>query len=685
MNVIFIEPAFPANQREFVRGLAEAGANVIGIGERPGDWLDADLRGWMIEYQQIPNVTDVGALIEAVRFAQSKVWVDALESTIESHTMAAAYAREACGIPGTSVRTAYLCRDKPAMKEALRAVGIQTAQSIGASSAAEVREFVASVGYPIILKPRAAAGASGTSRVDSDAELDRALCGAGCVRRDRTSRSRSSSRVTRVSTTPSASTGIRSTTSSRTTTRTSSRRCASAGSALSSSRPTASTQVEDYSEVRDLGLRAIEALGIGTSATHMEWFFGPKGLRFSEIGCRPPGVRAWDLYAAGNDIDIYREWANAIVHHSVERQLSRRRAAGIVALRPDRDGTISHYEGLEEVQQRFGEWILDSHLPGERHADSTGRGRVHGQCVDTDGPPRLRHGPPHAQRRRGDGARARLVRQVTLLGPLDGVDLAAEIEAFGVEGPVALVTAGWEEGERNDAEIDRRLGGGSRNLNLYGRRLDVLESDAAFADAERLLRTQLDDLREIYLASPAPRARRGRRGPPSIRRCTARSGSGARRGDRCGPGARRVTSSAIAAAYERFFAQHKPHERPSIARHREEVAAIVAECGAIAIAGGHVGVLNDCLHLHNLALLIEERPMIAWSSGCMAVSERIVVADDDDPAGRPDEVYDIGIGVARGDGRARRSHGAAPRARPGPPGGACPALRARRVRAPRRR
>ena len=166
MNVIFIEPAFPANQREFVRGLAEAGANVIGIGERPADWLDGDLRAWMLHYQQIPNVTDVGALIEAVRFAQSKVWVDALESTIEAHTMAAAHAREACGIPGTSVRTAFLCRDKPAMKEALRAVGIPTAQSTGASSAAEVREFVASVGYPIILKPRAAAGASGTSRVE---------------------------------------------------------------------------------------------------------------------------------------------------------------------------------------------------------------------------------------------------------------------------------------------------------------------------------------------------------------------------------------------------------------------------------------------------------------------------------------------------------------------------------------
>ena len=92
------------------------------------------------------------------------------------------------------------------------------------------------------------------------------------------------------------------------------------------------------------------------------------------------------------------------------------------------------------------------------------------------------------------------MRRVTLLGPLsDGVDLAAELAALGVDGPVALVTAGWEEGERNDAEIDRRLGGGTRNLGLYGRRLDVLGTDQEYAEAERLLRTQLDELRDVYL------------------------------------------------------------------------------------------------------------------------------------------------------------------------------------------
>jgi hypothetical protein len=118
-----------------------------------------------------------------------------------------------------------------------------------------------------------------------------------------------------------------------------------------------------YGEVREMGARVIEALGIGTSATHMEWFDGPKGLRFSEIGCRPPGVGAWDLYSAANDTDVYREWAQAIVHGSVAGPLSRAYSAGIVALRPSQDGRIQGYSGVDEIQQRHGPWILDAHLP----------------------------------------------------------------------------------------------------------------------------------------------------------------------------------------------------------------------------------------------------------------------------------------------------------------------------------
>ena len=44
MHVIFLEPAFPANQREFVRGLHYAGATISAIGTAPLGALDGELR-----------------------------------------------------------------------------------------------------------------------------------------------------------------------------------------------------------------------------------------------------------------------------------------------------------------------------------------------------------------------------------------------------------------------------------------------------------------------------------------------------------------------------------------------------------------------------------------------------------------------------------------------------------------
>ena len=119
----------------------------------------------------------------------------------------------------------------------------------------------------------------------------------------------------------------------------------------------------EYTELREMGQRVIGALGIGTSATHMEWFFGPKGLKFSEIGCRPPGVGAWDLYSAGNDMDVYREWATAIVQGEASSVPSRRYASGIVALRPESDGHITGYSGAQDLERQYGEWVIDAHLP----------------------------------------------------------------------------------------------------------------------------------------------------------------------------------------------------------------------------------------------------------------------------------------------------------------------------------
>ena len=94
MNVVFVEPFFPPTQRNFVRGLAEVGATVIGVGEYATDALDEQLKSWMSHYHQVPSVVDLGAMTDAVRWIQDKVWVDRLEATIEAHTLTAAQVRE---------------------------------------------------------------------------------------------------------------------------------------------------------------------------------------------------------------------------------------------------------------------------------------------------------------------------------------------------------------------------------------------------------------------------------------------------------------------------------------------------------------------------------------------------------------------------------------------------------------
>ena len=367
MHVVFIEPRFPANQKQFVRGLAEVGATVTAIGERSKDSLDDDLKRWLTHYEEVSNVTDAGQVLNALRFIQSKKHVDRIEAVVEAHIMSTAKVREAAGIPGTSVRTAWLCRDKPAMKEVLRAGGVSCAQSTGASSVAEVEAFVEKVGLPVILKPRDGAGASGAVRVSHKSELPAAMASLGLGQPGRSCAVEEfieghegfydtlsiKGRVVHEFAThyyPNVLEAMR--------TRWISPQFVSTNKIDS---------VAAYDEVKAMGRKVVELLGIETSATHMEWFFGPKGLKFSEIGCRPPGVRAWDMYNVGNDMDLYREWAMAICAGRPSQRPSRRFSAGVIALRPSQDGHITGYSGLEEIGRRFGPNIIDFHTPPQGH------------------------------------------------------------------------------------------------------------------------------------------------------------------------------------------------------------------------------------------------------------------------------------------------------------------------------
>jgi phosphoribosylaminoimidazole carboxylase (NCAIR synthetase) len=361
MHVLFVAPHFPAYQRQFVRSLKSVGAKVTGIGEADASSLPGELKSWLDGYEKVGNVCDEQALLDAVRRVQRREYVDRLEATIEAHILPTARVREAATIPGLTTKQALLCRDKPLMKEFLREHGIPCARSLGSGELAEIEQFVKEVGYPIIVKPRAAAGAAGTYRVSNDAQLAQALresgvghghsvaleefieghegfydtmCIGGEVLHEFISHYY-----------PNVLEAMRT-------------RWISPQIAV-----TNRIDASGYDELKQMGRNVIKAMELGTVATHMEWFYGPKGLKFSEIGARPPGVGAWDLYCAANEFDLYREWAHAIVHKTGSQRPSRKYSAGMIALRPSADGRIHGYSGVEEMHSRFGQHVIDAHLP----------------------------------------------------------------------------------------------------------------------------------------------------------------------------------------------------------------------------------------------------------------------------------------------------------------------------------
>ena len=359
-HIVFIEPRFPANQKQFIRALAEIGVRVSAIGEGSKASLDDDLRHWLTHYEEIKNVTDPQQVLDAVRFIQRHAHVDRLEAVVEAHIMPCAQAREAAGIPGTSVRTAHLCRDKPAMKQALREGGVPCAASDAVGTLAEARAFAERVGYPLIMKPRDGAGASGASRVDSDAELVASARALHLGDRSVAIEEFIEGHEGFFDSLTLAGQVVHEFV------------CHYYPNVLEAMRTRwispqfiATNRIGEsgYDEVKRMGQKVVEVLGIETSATHMEWFSGPKGLKFSEIGCRPPGVRAWDLYNVANDMDLYKEWGMLLLAGRPSQRPSRRFSAGIIALRPDRDGHITHYDGLDDIRHAYGEWLIDWHTP----------------------------------------------------------------------------------------------------------------------------------------------------------------------------------------------------------------------------------------------------------------------------------------------------------------------------------
>lgn len=228
------------------------------------------------------------------------------------------------------------------------------------------------------------------------------------------------------------------------------------------------------------------------------------------------------------------------------------------------------------------------------------------------------------------------------------------LRSLGVDGPVATINAGWEEREDVVDELDTVLGGNLRHLRLYHRTLDVIAKDAGFAAAAMSFRDRHDALLSLYRL----RLQNAMDGVYAVQRRT-RDGEAVARGELSAYGALddaievvRHVDAWYAGQLKSLYADldgSSPIDASGvIGWHRGELGALLGECAALVVTGGHVGTLLRALRLFAIRIP-DELPVIAWSAGAMALTERVVLFHDFGPEGASEaEVFDRGLGRVRG-------------------------------------
>ena len=229
--------------------------------------------------------------------------------------------------------------------------------------------------------------------------------------------------------------------------------------------------------------------------------------------------------------------------------------------------------------------------------------------------------------------------------------LVLAVKEMGIKGRIATVTAGWQEREDEDDDLKEHLaelGIVAENLRLHARADDVFRADAEFHKAHRerqaLLRHRQDFYRiRLEHALDAERVINHRQAPEAILEDEAHASIQAIRD------LDHMHLSRCAMDRGEFEDRVKPQKRPSLAKHRGEIAEIIGSAEAVAIAGGHVASLLNRLDLFNVAPMLSGKTIFAWCAGAMAISDRVVLFHDSPPQGEgAAEVLDAGLGLAPG-------------------------------------
>jgi biotin carboxylase len=365
MRVVFLSPRYPPEMRQFTRGLAEVGAEVLGVGDGSPD---PELRRYLTDYLEVPSIMDEEDVIARVHAWLRGRSVDRILANWEPLVIVAARMRERFGMPGMSVDTVRGFRDKQLMKDRVAAAGLRVPRARRVRTVKEVWAALELIGFPAIIKPISGAGSADTYRVESARDMEKVLPAMGHVIEAICEEFIAGEEYTYDTASIDGVPAYESVT----------RYIPNALEMRSNewvSPIMLSVRDMDQPHIRagvKLGRDVLRTLGMGDGMTHMEWFLTPSGeVVFGEVACRPGGACVVDQMNYTSDIDLFREWARVSTVRRFDAPTERKYNVGIIFKRAQGQGRITGITGLSEYYDRYRPHIVEDTLlrPGEQRRD----------------------------------------------------------------------------------------------------------------------------------------------------------------------------------------------------------------------------------------------------------------------------------------------------------------------------
>ncbi len=351
MHVVYLSPGFPAEMPLFVRGLAQIGAKVLGVGDQPRSALPPEAREALTDYLQVSGFGDEEKVVNEVRQWLRGRSVDRVECMWERLMYLAAKLRAAFEVPGMSMEQTLVFRDKERMKQQVERAGLRVPRHGRARSKQEAWAAVERTGYPAICKPIDGAGSKDTYRCNDAAEFEQALKLTAHIDELSIEEFIEGEELTYDTV------------------------CANGNilfenvawyrpkPMILAQNPWISMQNIVLRDIHaefprpgvELGHGVLKAMGFETGFTHMEWFRKANGEAvFGEIGGRPPGARLVHAMNYSCDIDLFRGWAEAACFGRLSQDTTKKYNASMIFKRAQGEGVVREHRGLQDLLRRYG-------------------------------------------------------------------------------------------------------------------------------------------------------------------------------------------------------------------------------------------------------------------------------------------------------------------------------------------